>query len=158
MTSEAIRGCWDGSRVSHLSRTENLRYPRLQDNKQAGKVTDWNMDIVDVYVWRAGKERFAAATAVHLARGPLDPRLAGETDGHAEIGDAADAAYDHTRPDPMAFNEVRLLLNKGIMGRHFKNHSYIYFLFPVQVELKTISATKVNSATPAPIPRITNIP
>ena len=62
------------------------------------------------------------------------------------------------RPNPMAFNEVRLLLNKGIMGRHFKNISYIYFLFPVQVELKTISAVKVNSATPAPIPRITNIP
>ena len=36
-----------------------------------------------------------------LARAAARPRIAGEMDGHAEVGDAAHAAYERTRPDPV---------------------------------------------------------
>ena len=42
-----------------------------------------------------------AAAAVHVARGPLDPRVAGETDDLPEVGDAADAAAERALTDPM---------------------------------------------------------
>ena len=38
---------------------------------------------------------------MYLARGPLDPRVAGETDDLAEVGDAADAAAELALTDPM---------------------------------------------------------
>lgn len=36
------------------------------------------------------------SSPVRGIRGPLDPRIAGEADGHAEVGDAADAAANQT--------------------------------------------------------------
>ena len=36
-----------------------------------------------------------------LARAPARPRIAGEMDGLAEVGDAAHAAYERTRTDPV---------------------------------------------------------
>ena len=36
-----------------------------------------------------------------LARAAARPRIAGEMDGHAEVGDAANAVYERTRTDPV---------------------------------------------------------
>ena len=44
-----------------------------------------------------------------LARAAARPRIAGEMDGLAEVGDAAHAAYERTRTDPVdAISETRL--------------------------------------------------